>query len=76
MPLIMCVNKGGASCLYIAAQEGHAAVAKVGAGGGRQREAEGRVSAATAHGTWCRDCRQHTATRGNMHKYSHIYLHI
>ena len=42
----------------------HTAVVEVGAGGGRQREAGGRVSAATAHGTWCRGCRQHTATRG------------
>jgi len=43
MPLIMCVNKNGVSCLYIAAQNGHAAVVEVGAGGGRQREAVGRV---------------------------------
>ena len=64
MPLIMCVNHNGCSCLYIAAERGHTAVVEVGAGGGRQREAGGRVSAATAHGTWCRGCRQHTATRG------------
>ena len=63
MPLIMCVQKEGVSCLCIAAQGGHAAVVEVGAGGGRQREAGGRVSAATAHGTWCRGCRQYTATR-------------
>ena len=107
MPLIMCVNNNDASCLYIAAENGHAAAAQVGEGGGRQREAGGRVSAATAHmlthtlstslshvqtlaftaaharcahrtthlstaervsaatahGTWCRGCRQHTATR-------------
>ena len=63
MPLIMCVNKNGASCLYIAAENGHAAVAEVGACGGRQREVGGRVSAATAHGTWCRGCGQHPATR-------------
>ena len=43
MPLIMCVEKDGANCLYFAAQEGHAAVVEVGAGGGRQREAGGRV---------------------------------
>ena len=61
MPLIMCVKKNGASCLFIAAQNGHAAVVEVRAGGGRLREKEGRVSAATVHGTWCRDCRQHTA---------------
>jgi len=66
MPLLMCVMNDGASCLYIAAQNGHAAVVEVGAGGGRQREAVGRASAATAHGTWCRGCRQHTATRGTM----------
>jgi len=64
MPLIMCLAKDGDSCLYIAAQNGHAAVVEVGAGGGRQREAGGRVSAATAHGTWYRGRRQHTATRG------------
>jgi len=51
MPLLMCVNKNGSSCLYIAAQNGHAAVAEVGAGGGKQREAGGRASAATAHST-------------------------
>jgi len=62
MLLLMCVSKDGASCLYIAAQEGHAAVVEVGVGGGRQREAVGRVLAATAHGTWCRGCRQHSAT--------------
>ena len=32
MPLIMCVNKDGCSCLYIAAQKGHTAVVEVGAG--------------------------------------------
>ena len=64
MPLIMCVDTDGWSCLYIAARQGHTAVVEVGAGGGRQREAGWRVSAATAHGTWCRGCRQHTATRG------------
>ena len=68
MPLLMCVQKEGASCLHIAAQEGHAAVVEVGAGGGRQREAGGRVSAATAHGTWCRglgSTLQHAAPRYN-----------
>jgi len=64
IPLLMCINNNGNSCLYAAARQGHADVAEVGAGGGRQREAGGRVSAATAHGTWCRGCRQHTATRG------------
>jgi len=64
MPLIMCVAKDGTSCLFFAAQNGHTAVVEVGAGGGRQREAGGRVSAAMAHGTWCGGCRQHTATRG------------
>ena len=64
VPLIMCVQKDGWSCLMIAAQNGHAAVVEVGAGGGRLREEEGRVSAATAHGKWCRGCRQHTAPRG------------
>jgi len=63
-PLLMLVDKNETSCLYIAAQEGHAAVVEVGAGGVRQREVGGRVSAATAHGTWCKGCRQHTATRG------------
>ena len=63
-PLIMCVDKDGWSCLLVAAQNGHTAVVEVGAGGGKQREAGGRVPAATAHGTWCRGCRQHTATRG------------
>ena len=38
MPLIMCLAKDGDSCLYIAAQNGHAAVVEVGAGGGRQRD--------------------------------------
>jgi len=65
MPLIMCVNKIGWSCLMIAAQNGHAAVVEVGAGGGRLRVEEGRVSAAMAHGTWCRGCRQHPAPRCN-----------
>jgi len=64
MPLIMCVNNNGTSCLSMAAQNGHAAATQVGAGGGRQREAGGRVWAEMAHGTWCRGCRQHTATRG------------
>ena len=63
MPLIMCVEKDGASCLIVAACNEHAAVVEVGAGGGRQREAGGRASAATSHGTWCRGCRQHTAPR-------------
>jgi len=58
MPLIMCVRDNGCSCLYIAAEQGHTAVVEVGAGGGRQRETGGRVSAATAHGTLCRGCRQ------------------
>ena len=44
MPLIMCM-KDGFSCLFIAACNGHTAVVEVGAGGGRQREAGGRVSA-------------------------------
>ena len=43
MPLIMCVSDNGSSCLFVAAQEGHTAVVEVGAGGGRQREAGGRV---------------------------------
>ena len=64
MLLIMCVGDDGRSCLYMAAYNGHTAVVEVGAGGGRQREAGGRASAATAHGTWCRGCRQHTAPRG------------
>ena len=63
--LLMLVDKDGDSCLYMAAQNGHAAVVEVGAGGGRQREAGGPVLASTAHGTWCRGCRQHTATRCN-----------
>ena len=63
-PLLMLVDKDGDSCLFIAAYKGHTAVVEVRAGGGRQQEAGGRVSAATAHGTWCRGCRQHTATRG------------
>ena len=63
MPLVMCVLNycdNGYSCLYIAAQNGHAAVVEVGAGGGRQQsrgrqqETGGRVSTATAHGMWCR----------------------
>ena len=66
MPLIMRLDKDGCSCasLFVAAQEGHTAVVEVGAGGGRQREVGGRVSAATAHGTCCRGCRQHPATHG------------
>jgi len=50
IPLLMCVDNNGVSCLFIAAQNGHAAVAEVWVGGGRQREAGGRVSAATASG--------------------------
>ena len=70
MPLIMCVQKDGASCLMVAAENGHTAVVEVGAGGGRQREAGGRVSAATAHGTWCRGCRQHAAPRCNVRRHT------
>jgi len=68
--LLMHIDEDGCSCLFYAAQEGLAGIVEVGAGGGRQREVGGRVSAATAHGTWCRGCRQHTATRCN--KLHHV----
>jgi len=69
--LMMRVLDDGASCLYIAAERGHAAVAEVGAGEGRQREA-GRVLAATANGMCCRGCRQHTATHGTTLQHAAI----
>ena len=43
MPLLMCLDEDGWSCLYIAAQKGHTAVVEVRAGGGRQQEAGGHV---------------------------------
>jgi len=64
-PLLMYVHNDGTSCLYAAAKRGHSAVAEVYVCRGRQREARGRVWAATAHGTWCRGCRQHTTPRRN-----------
>jgi len=62
----MLVDKDGDSCLFIAAQNEHAAVVEVGAGGGRQREAGGRVSAATARGAGAvGSTLQHAAPRCN-----------
>jgi len=64
IPLLMCIEKNGVSCLDIAAQKGHAAVAEVGAGGGRHREAGGCVLAATTSGAGAVDSTlQHTAPR-------------
>ena len=61
MPLIM--YNDGVNCLHIAAEKGYAAVVEVGAGGGRQREAGGRVSAAARGAGAVGSTLQHAAPR-------------